>query len=132
MTSTEDKVRVAARITKELDVRLRQFYTTSSSAITEALELLASTKEGNDVKEDVRNEGIDDSLTSAQIAAMQGRIDDLLASTEFLKQEITVKNTQIEKQAYHIQSLIQENSRLNIKLLPENTVKKVKPWWRFW
>ena len=46
-----------------------------------------------------------------------------------LQKEIDVKNSQIEKQAFHIQSLIQENSRLNIKLLPENNKK---PWWKFW
>jgi Arc/MetJ-type ribon-helix-helix transcriptional regulator len=46
-----------------------------------------------------------------------------------LQKEIDVKNSQIEKQAFHIQGLIQENSRLNIKLLPENNKK---PWWKFW
>jgi hypothetical protein len=51
---------------------------------------------------------------------------------------MSIKDEQIEKlnenmykQAVHIQSLIQENSRLNIKLLPENA-EKSKPWWRFW
>ncbi|HEY3362143.1 MAG TPA: hypothetical protein VGK06_10080 [Methanosarcina sp.] len=34
------------------------------------------------------------------------------------------------KQAVHIQSLIQENSKLNTKLLPEVTEKKA--WWMFW
>jgi len=46
-----------------------------------------------------------------------------------LQKEIDVKNSQIEKQAFHIQGLIQENSKLNIKLLPENNKK---PWWKFW
>lgn len=119
MTSAEDRVRVASRISKELDARIRQFYVTSSSAIPEALEIMASLKEGTDVKDDATKEKIDDNPTSPQTDAMKGRIDDLLASIEFMKQEITVKNTQIEKQAYHIQSLIQENSRLNTKLLPE-------------
>ena len=127
MTIPDDRIRVASRISKDLDVRLRQFYATSSSAIPEALELLASTKEGHDVNNDNINEMHDASQTSAQVTAMQGRIDDLLASVEFLRQESTAKNTQIEKQAYHIQSLIQEN----IKLLPENTEVK-KKWFEFW
>lgn len=131
MTTAEERVRVAARISKDLDVRLRHFYATSSSVIPDALELLASTKEDYDVKNDARKEGTDDSKTSLQITAMQGRIDDLLTSIDFMKQEITVKNTQIEKQAYHIQSLIQENSRLNVKLLPETSGEK-KKWWKFW
>jgi hypothetical protein len=124
MTSTEDRVRVASRISKELDVRIRQFYATSSSAIPDALETLASIREGSDVKDDATKEDVDDNSTSPQIDAIKGRIDDLLTSIEFMKQEITVKNTQIEKQAYHIQSLIQENSRLNTKLLPESQETK--------
>jgi TolA-binding protein len=127
MTIPDDRIRVASRISKDLDVRLRQFYATSSSAIPEALELLASTKEGHDVENDDINEMHDASQTSAQVTAMQGRIDDLLASVEFLRQESTAKNTQIEKQAYHIQSLIQEN----VKLLPANTEVK-KKWFEFW
>lgn len=127
MTIPDDRIRVASRISKDLDVRLRQFYATSSSAIPEALELLASTKEGHDVENDDINEMHDASQTSAQVTAMRGRIDDLLASVEFLRQESTAKNTQIEKQAYHIQSLIQEN----VKLLPANTEVK-KKWFEFW
>jgi hypothetical protein len=38
---------------------------------------------------------------------------------EFLKGQITIKDQQIEKQAFSLQSVIQENSRLNLKLLPE-------------
>jgi hypothetical protein len=37
----------------------------------------------------------------------------------------------MHKQAVYIQSLIQENSRSKIKLLPENMESK-KPWWKFW
>jgi TolA-binding protein len=132
MTTPDDRVRVASRISKDLDVRVRQFYVTSSSAIPEALELLASNKEGIDDNNDATKETYDATQTSQHVAAMQGRIDDLLTSVEFLRQESISKNTQIEQQAYHIQSLIQENSRLNIKLLPENTGERVKPWWRFW
>jgi hypothetical protein len=46
-----------------------------------------------------------------------------------MQQQSEAKDSQLEKQAIHIQSLIQENSKLNIKLLPENTKKK---WWKFW
>ena len=38
-------------------------------------------------------------------------------------------NENMHKQAVHIQTLIQENSKLNTKLLPENTENK-KPWWK--
>jgi hypothetical protein len=66
------------------------------------------------------------------------RIEDLKAQVDLLAQQLHIKDDQIEKlnegmhkQAVHIQTLLQENSRLNIKLLPENT-EKSKPWWQFW
>jgi hypothetical protein len=46
---------------------------------------------------------------------------------DFLKSQVTTKDSQLEKQAFHIQSLIQENSKLNIKLLPENAEKTAEP-----
>jgi hypothetical protein len=36
----------------------------------------------------------------------------------------------MHKQVFHIQTLIQENSRLNIKLLSEN-MENQNPWWKF-
>ena len=40
-------------------------------------------------------------------------------------------NENTNNQTVNIQRLIQENSRLNIKLLSENTGNK-KPWWKIW
>lgn len=53
---------------------------------------------------------------------------------EFLRSQITIKDQQLDKQAFSLQAVIQENSRLNLKLLPESTeVKEIKkPWWKFW
>jgi hypothetical protein len=45
-------------------------------------------------------------------------------------EQISQLNEVTQKQAVHIQSLIQENSKLNTKLLPE--VSESKPWWKFW
>jgi hypothetical protein len=59
--------------------------------------------------------------------ALKGEMEKQL---EFLKGQIVIKDQQIEKQAFSLQSVIQENSRLNVKLLPENTEKK--KWWMFW
>ena len=36
-----------------------------------------------------------------------------------LEEQLRAKDSQLEKQAYSLQSVIQENSRLNLKLLPE-------------
>jgi chromosome segregation ATPase len=66
------------------------------------------------------------------------RIEDLKNNIYLLDNQLRTKDDQIEKlnenmhkQAVHIQSLIQENSKLNSKLLPDNTENK-KSWWRFW
>jgi uncharacterized protein (DUF3084 family) len=75
----------------------------------------------------------------------QNRIDDLKAQIQTFHDQLQVKDEQLHtkdeqikdqnenmhKQAVHIQSLIQENSRLNTKLLPEEIGKK-NSWWRFW
>lgn len=45
---------------------------------------------------------------------------------EFLKGQITTKDQQIDKQAFSLQSVIQENSRLNLKLLPESQETKTQ------
>jgi len=56
------------------------------------------------------------------------RIVDLQKQVGVKDEQIEKLNEAVEKQAVHIQSLIQENSRLNIKILPETTKK---PWWKF-
>jgi chromosome segregation ATPase len=81
----------------------------------------------------------------ARIEEKDSRIEDMKAQVKALYEQLNkkdeqlhVKDNQLEKlnenmhkQAVHIQTLIQENSRLNIKLLPETTESK-KPWWKFW
>lgn len=141
MAPVEDRIRVSARITTELDARIRQHYTSAAQAINEALELLVETKEGtvapggtlgtnNDADGNYRDPNGTNELKS--------RLTDAMAQVEFLKgqiamkdNQIAIKDQQIDKQAFSLQSVIQENSRLNIKLLPENA-EKSKPWWRFW
>jgi hypothetical protein len=79
-----------------------------------------------------------DDLIKANEAHQNNRIGDLKNNIYLLDNQLRTKDDQIEKlnenmhkQAVHIQSLIQENSKLNSKLLPENVEKK-KPWWQFW
>ena len=68
----------------------------------------------------------------------KARIEDLKSQIQAFYGQLHVKDEQIEKlnenmhkQAVHIQTLIQENSRLNVKLLTENMEIK-KSWWKFW
>jgi len=79
-----------------------------------------------------------DDLIKVNEAHHLNRIEDLKNNIYLLDNQLRTKDDQIEKlnenmhkQAVHIQSLIQENSKLNAKLLPENTEPK-KPWWQFW
>jgi hypothetical protein len=159
MAPIEDRIRVSARISKELDARIRQHYASLAQAINEALELLVKIKEGkftpvgtNDARSDSSHksteahnfsfgatgytDGNDDDANGS--SELKSRLSDALAQVEFLKgqiaikdNQIAIKDQQIDKQAFSLQSVIQENSRLNIKLLPENA-EKSKPWWRFW
>ncbi len=129
MHTEDDKVRVSARISRELQDNIcqiddnftRAFFT---RALVAALTLLA--KEYNKERQtdyDTFKTNNDDYL--------RARVSDMVEQIDFLKSQVTTKDSQLEKQAFHIQSLIQENSKLNIKLLPENA-EKSKPWWRFW
>jgi hypothetical protein len=79
-----------------------------------------------------------DDLIKVNEAHHLNRIEDLKNNIYLLDNQLRTKDDQIEKlnenmhkQAVHIQSLIQENSRLNAKLLPENVEKK-KQFWKFW
>jgi len=70
-------------------------------------------------------------LLERQLGDKVKNISDKEREIEFLKGQITIKDQQLDKQAFSLQSVIQENSRLNVKLLPENKEAK-KPWWQFW
>jgi septal ring factor EnvC (AmiA/AmiB activator) len=139
MPNEDDKIRVNGRVSRELYVDISTYYANITTAINDALELLRQEKTGQLHKDCGRNIQNDASsiqaqleATHMQLEAFRMQIDAANTQIEFLKEQIGVKDSLIEKQAFHIQSLIQENSRLNVKLLPENTEKKVKSWWRFW
>ena len=127
MSPDEDKIRVTARISKELNTKIHRYYTNMAPAIIEGLELLVATKENiqspNGTKESQEDTG-----------ELRARIGDNEKQIEFLKGQIAIKDQQLDKQAFSLQSVIQENSRLNVKLLPENTEKQgaKKPWYKFW
>lgn len=114
MAPDGDKIRVTARISKELDTKVHRYYTNLAPAIIEGLELLVSMRE--------------DKLSPDWHQPAIGGTGDLLAlvgdkdkQIEFLKEQLAIKDSQLEKQAYSLQSLIQVNSALNMKLLPEKT-----------
>lgn len=66
----------------------------------------------------------------------QNRMEDFKKQMYSLDNQLRTKDDQIEKlnenmhkQAVHIQTLIQEISQLNVKLLPKSTTQ---PWYKFW
>ena len=64
---------------------------------------------------------------------MEERVRSLEEQLKVKDSQLESKDSQLEKQAVHIQTLIQENSKLNFKMLSEaQETRKVKPWWRFW
>ena len=154
MPPEEDKIRVTARISKELDTRIHRYYTNMAPAIIEGLELLAATKEGkqspngtdkdaNDTKEELEARlGDKDKIIGdkdkvigdleRQLGDKVKIIGDKEKEIELLRGQISIKDQQIDKQAFSLQSVIQENSRLNLKLLPESTEPKKKKWFEFW
>ena len=74
---------------------------------------------------------IRDSDLKAQIQTFHDQLQVKDEQLHTKDEQIKDQNENMHKQAVHIQSLIQENSRLNTKLLPEEIGKK-NSWWRFW
>jgi len=107
-------------------------------AVTEAFKALLDKSQNNP------NSSQDIPKFAAQVEGLQlllqekdERIQDLSKQVDSMGTQLKTKDEQItslnevtQKQAVHIQSLIQENSKMNMKLLPEITEKK--PWWKFW
>lgn len=114
MAPDGDKIRVTARISKELDTKVHRYYTNLAPAIIEGLELLVSTKEGKQAN------SWHQPVTS-DTGDLMTLIGDKDKQIEFLKGQLAIKDSQLERQAFSLQSLIQVNSALNMKLLPEVT-----------
>src|SRR5665647_3468197 len=98
MSPNEDKIRVTARISKELNTRIHRYYTNMAPAIIEALELLASTKEGiqspNDTTKDTNGtKELEAKIgyLERQIGDKDKQIGDKEREMEFLKGQITIK-----------------------------------------
>jgi peptidoglycan hydrolase CwlO-like protein len=155
MPTKEDRVKINARVPQSLYDWVVSVYDNVSQAVNDGLELLKDSKTVNVVDCDTisphdspleptsQNGELKVTLDALKAAEksyeiQQARIEDMKAQVQALYEQLHTKDEQIEKlnesvhkQAVHIQTLIQENSRLNFKLLPEVTESK-KPWWKFW
>ena len=131
MPPNDDKIRVSARISKELYDNVLKIDDNFTRALIAALTALTENKEKDRQTDNDNVKTNDDSELRARLDLTKGQLDIMTAHVEYLKGQIVIKDQQLDKQAFSLQSVIQENSRLNVKLLPENKEAK-KPWWQFW
>lgn len=149
METQEPKVKINARIDASLHKWILAEGMTVSQATQEGITLLRETRLGaSDTKADTGTQEHTESTQASDTKytdndvivsqALRERIEDLRKQIDLMSDQLGKKDEQItqlneatQKQAVHIQSLIQENSKLNMKLLPE-IPEKDKPWWKFW
>jgi len=131
MPPNDDKIRVSARIPKALYDSVLKIDDNFTRALITALTVLTEDKEKDRQTDNDKFKTNDDSELKARLDLTKGQLDIMTAHVEYLKGQIVIKDQQLDKQAFSLQSVIQENSRLNIKLLPETTETK-KRWWQFW
>jgi len=129
MPRNDDKIRVSARISKDLYDSVLKIDDNFTRALVNAMTAFVELK-GNDCQTDYDSNKTNYDKTQYDI--IKGQLDIMTAQVEYLKGQITVKDQQLDKQAFSLQSVIQENSRLNVKLLPEAQEAKKRPWYKFW
>jgi hypothetical protein len=96
-------------------------YSTTAAAATAAFNKLLEDPVNNpEISQDIP-------VLRARLEEKSNQIEEFKIQINLLIDQMHTKDTQIEKQAYHIQSLIQEN----VKLLPVDTEVK-KKWFEFW
>jgi hypothetical protein len=96
-------------------------YSTTAAAATAAFNKLLEYPVNNpEISQDIP-------IFKARLEEKDKLIEEFKIQINLLTDQLHKKDEQIEKQAYHIQSLIQEN----VKLLPVNTEVK-KKWFEFW
>lgn len=122
---SQEKVSVAARISKDLYTKCLQDYGTISNAIVAGLELLYDESRKQNVNKDDIYVNDSKLLDEKDI-----RIEELKDQIQELYTQLHTKDTQIDKinenmqaQAIHLQTL------LNQKAIEAPGVKK---WWKFW
>lgn len=149
MDTPEPKIKINARIDASLHNWILSEGMTVSQATQEGITLLKETrtKERDTKANESTQDGTQGSTYTGDIKhhdndvlvsqGLRERIDDMRRHIDLMSDQLGKKDEQIsqlnevtQKQAVHIQSLIQENSKLNMKLLPEITENK--PWWKIW
>lgn len=136
-------VKVCGWLSDEVFSRLNELgYKSPTSIVRRGAELIAGQtigEHGEFLEGTEENRGEQENMgeLGAQVREQREHLGTCRTQINFLSQQLLAKDEQIsqlneatQKQAVHIQSLIQENSRLNSRLLPEVTAKK--KWWKIW
>lgn len=141
---SQGRIQVSARISKELYDKCIHLSDNMTCAINTGLELLCKQSENNNENICNTSENSNGELM-ARVEEKDSRIEDMKLQVQALYEQLRIKDEQLQvkdnqieklnenmhKQAVHIQTLIQENSKLNMKLLPE-TIEVKQPWYKFW
>jgi molecular chaperone GrpE (heat shock protein) len=134
----EDKIRVSARISKEVYDICLQRYDNITNAINTGLELLRAQgedeKKNNEDKsqlnEDIRRHGEDkrhtseDSSGEGEILELKARVDEKERHIDSLKSELD------NLRSVHNNYMLQMQTLINQKAIEAPGAKK--SWWRFW
>ena len=134
----EEKIRVSARISKELYDSCLQRYDNITSAINACLELLRTQSEDEKKKnEDTRQQNEDihrhsedkrhtneDSSGEGEILELKVRVEEKERHIESLKSELD------NLRSVHNNYMLQMQTLINQKAIEAPGAKK--PWWRFW
>jgi chromosome segregation ATPase len=134
----EDKIRVSARISKELYDICLQRYDNITNAINAGLELLRTqvedemkkNEDNSQQNEDIRRQGEDKRRTSED-RGKEGEIFELKARVEEKERHIESLKSELDNlRSVHNNYMLQMQTLINQKQIEAPGAKK--PWWRFW
>src|SRR5665647_1147106 len=110
MPPNDDKIRISARIPKDLYDSVLKIDDNFTRALIAALTALTEDKEKDSQTDNDKFKTNDDNELKARLDLTKGQLDIMTAQVEYLKGQIVSKDQQLDKQAFSLQSVIQENS----------------------
>jgi molecular chaperone GrpE (heat shock protein) len=134
----EYKIRISARISKELYDICLQRYDNITNAINIGLELLRAqgedekknNEDNSQLNEDIRRHGEDKSHTSEDMSG-EGEILELKARVEEKERHIESLKSELDNlRSVHNNYMLQMQTLINQKAIEAPGAKKL--WWRFW
>ena len=127
----EDKIRVSARISKELYDICLQRYDNITNAINAGLELLrAQGEDERKINEDTSRH-CEDKRHTSEDSSGEGELFELKARVEEKERHIESLKSELDNlRSVHNNYMVQMQTLINQKAIETPGAKK--PWWRFW